>query len=98
MLSTTADSRDHFTLYATPATDSYQVFVYPAVPGTGQDFEVPASRFAEFQRLRQSHVEENQLDGIADVFMYSLTEDDLRELTSFLPGPGARRIRAAQAA
>ncbi len=98
MPSQNADSNENFTLYASPLMDLYKVLVYPAVPGAGQDFEVSAARFTEFQRLRQSHVEENQLTGSADVLMYSLSEEDVRELTELVSTPGRLGVMPWRAA
>jgi len=99
MLSLIGDADDHFSLYATPLLgESYQVAIFPAAPGMGQDFEISAKRFADFVKDRTTHVEENQLLGSADVFMYSLSERDVLELLFFSPGSGMGPVSGSLAA
>ncbi len=72
---------DNFALLATPAeSNAYLVVIYPEIAGCPREFHVPAARFEQFLEECVDNSEAARVPRSSDVFVHSLTEEDLLEL------------------
>ncbi len=72
---------DNYALLATPAEpNAYLVVIYPEIAGCPREFQVPAPRFERFLTECVEDSEFARIPRSSDVFVHSLTEEDLLEL------------------
>ena len=83
MLNLIGPTNDHFAVLASQSDhDTYNLLIYPEIPEAPQHMDVPSAKLMNFIETRQDTIEALGGSGSSDVFIHSLTEADVRELTS----------------
>ncbi len=83
MLSLIGPMNDDFAIFASHSNDdTYSVVIYPAIPESSQEIDISAAEFRAFLGKQRGKIEADTLSETADIFIHSLTVDDVRELTA----------------
>ncbi len=86
MSSLIGPTNDCFAILASPSDhDMYHVVIYPDVPETPHDVNVSSAKLKTFLASRYDYAESFSDHEQTNVFVHSLTEADVRELTSAFP-------------
>jgi hypothetical protein len=93
MLNLIGPTDDHFAVLASPSDhDTYNLLIYPEIPESPQHIDVPSAKLMTFLESRQDTIEALGGSGTSGLFIHSLTEADVRELTSERGKPGPCRL------
>jgi hypothetical protein len=87
---------DQFAILATQGT--YTVVVFPEPPQPHPEILISASRIKHFAEARLDHLESVTTCQHPDLFIHSLTVEEVAELTGFLQPRTTRVADAPQAA
>jgi hypothetical protein len=75
-------SNDSFAIFASPdGRGMYSVVIFPNAPESQQDIVIPAHQIRDFAASRQTHTEILPVAAGNDLFIHSLTAEDVQELT-----------------
>ena len=74
---------DQFAIFATPENDeSYSIIIFPELEAIEQEIVIPAARLENFLEARLGNSQESGSAERSDIFIHSLTAEEIFELTS----------------
>ncbi len=97
MLNLNGPIDDQFAIFATPENDeSYSIIIFPELDAIEQEIVIPAARLEHFLEARLNKSQESGSMEHSDIFIHSLTAEDVFELTAVgVTSRNSRRLARA---